>query len=622
MVETVVQGTRWNGDRAMNRVVLTFTVLAVAIGFSASCSGGSNPGNQAGDAGDSDATSSSSSGSGSGSGSDSGSSSGSGDSGDSSGSSSSSSSSSGGGSGGGGCDAGDINCSGQCVDLQTDPNHCGSCGVTCAGSLTCSSGACACGAGTTMCGVGQCVDTQTDPNNCGTCNNVCRGPCNAGHCSPFTSVAAGDVWEGETHVAVGTNGYVAAVWIASSDPTGFVQYIGATFSTDWGATWTPIQSLYAPDADEVHNCDPAVAVDAANAFHVVFCGFSAQFAHTSLWVATAPTGTTTFGAPWEVNDPASTTPTDAGLAQYWLDKPWIAVTKDQEIVVSYTQLDPVSCPSGALWTACLSNIVVARSTDGHSWTRTQVTAKGADAGISDLTQLTYLCTSATTGRLWVIYDDELGGGAVGIGVVLRYSDDDGATWSPATVVSPPTAPGLEGELSCAGNGNDVWVAYETHLPNQGLAASVLVAHSTTGGQTFGAPVDALDTTTSPRAWHSQVALESGGGLDVEYYGGTSSGDPRAGVYYVRSADLGASWSKATLIRKPITLLAGWGGVGDKWLGDYLGVTTAGGSLYTTFTDNSSGVAHVDFAKATLPGSGGTDAGADAMVDAATDAPGE
>jgi len=448
---------------------------------------------------------------------------------------------------------------------------------------------------------------------------VCRGPCNAGQCSSFTSVAPGDVWEGETHLAVGTNGYVAAVWIASSDPTGFVQYIGATFSTDWGATWTPIQSLYAPDADELHNCDPAVAVDAANNFHAVFCGFSAQFAHTSLWVANAPAGTTTFGAPSEASDPVTTTPTDAGRAQYWLDKPWIAVTKDQEIVVSYTQLDPVTCPvSGGLWPACLSNIVVARSADGKSWTRTQVTANGTDAGTPDLVQFAYLCSSASTGRLWLIYNDEIGGGAGGVGVVLRFSDDDGATWSQPTVVSPPTAPGLEVEHSCAGDGNDVWVAYELHPPNEYLGSSVLLSHSANGGQTFGAPVDALDTTTSARAWHSQVALESSGGLDVEYYGGASSGDTHAGLYYVRSTDIGATWSKAMLIRKPMTLLTGWNGVGDKWLGDYLGATTAGGSLYTTFTDNSSGVAHVDFAKLALPGSGGTDAGADASVDASSE----
>ena len=227
----------------------------------------------------------------------------------------------------------------------------------------------------------------------------------------------------------------------------------------------------------------------------------------------------------------------------------------------------------------------------------------------------------TTNRLWLVHDVEPGGGAGGIGVTLRFSDDDGATWSPAntTVIAPPTAMNIPVEHSCAGNGNDVWVAYETH-PSGALATAVQVVHSTNGGQTFGAPVNAMDTATSLLAWHSAVVLEANGHLNVEYYGGASNGDPHGGLYYVHSTDQGATWGTATLIRKPITVLepSPWT---DNWLGDYIGATTARGSLYTTFADNSTGVAHVDFAKVTLPGSG-TDAGADAMVDAATDAAGE
>jgi hypothetical protein len=106
-------------------------------------------------------------------------------------------------------------------------------------------------------------------------------------------------------------------------------------------------------------------------------------------------------------------------------------------------------------------------------------------------------------------------------------------------------------------------------------------------------------------------LEANGHLDVEYYGGAFDGDTNGAVYYVHSVDQGATWGSATLIRRPITLSSA--GISDGWLGDYLGVTTSGGSLYTTFTDNSSGVAHVDFAKLPLPGTTG-DAGADAAMD--------
>jgi hypothetical protein len=163
------------------------------------------------------------------------------------------------------------------------------------------------------------------------------------------------------------------------------------------------------------------------------------------------------------------------------------------------------------------------------------------------------------------------------------------------------------EARVAGNGNDVWVAYELTAPGDPLASTIQVAHSANGGLSFEAPVQALDRATSLFAWNSSVELEPGGNLDVEYYGGASSGDTAAGLYYVRSTDLGATWSGATLLRAPLTLLDGRGAAwSDAWLGG-LGLATTGGSLYTTFTDNSSGVAHVDFARATLPGSGGADA---------------
>jgi len=50
-------------------------------------------------------------------------------------------------------------CSGKCVDLQTDEEHCGGCNIVCKQGKTCCDG--------------KCVDLQTDKNHCGGCHKVC-----------------------------------------------------------------------------------------------------------------------------------------------------------------------------------------------------------------------------------------------------------------------------------------------------------------------------------------------------------------------------------------------------------------------------------------------------------------
>jgi hypothetical protein len=75
-----------------------------------------------------------------------------------------------------GCDAGQTQCSGACVDLTKDPNNCGACGLPCMSGV-CTMGACGtlCNAGQALCG-GVCVDVTGDPNNCGACGLVCMSP--------------------------------------------------------------------------------------------------------------------------------------------------------------------------------------------------------------------------------------------------------------------------------------------------------------------------------------------------------------------------------------------------------------------------------------------------------------
>ena len=77
------------------------------------------------------------------------------------------------------CPTGTTVCGTQCVNTQTDPNNCGTCGTACSMVLpgsSCVMGSCQCPPSQAICNTGMgsyCADFQTDPNNCGGCGNIC-----------------------------------------------------------------------------------------------------------------------------------------------------------------------------------------------------------------------------------------------------------------------------------------------------------------------------------------------------------------------------------------------------------------------------------------------------------------
>ncbi|MQL82843.1 hypothetical protein Taro_015321 [Colocasia esculenta] len=61
-------------------------------------------------------------------------------------------------------------CNNRCVDVSSDANSCGACGVRCPFSWTCCNGVC--------------IDPKTNPFHCGACNNRCAigSVCSHGMC--------------------------------------------------------------------------------------------------------------------------------------------------------------------------------------------------------------------------------------------------------------------------------------------------------------------------------------------------------------------------------------------------------------------------------------------------------
>jgi hypothetical protein len=85
------------------------------------------------------------------------------------------------------CRIGESACAGACVDRQTDPANCGTCGNVCPNDKKfCSSGECvaSCPGGTTAC-ANACIDTSRDIKHCGGCANACDPGqvCSGGSCS-------------------------------------------------------------------------------------------------------------------------------------------------------------------------------------------------------------------------------------------------------------------------------------------------------------------------------------------------------------------------------------------------------------------------------------------------------
>jgi hypothetical protein len=76
-------------------------------------------------------------------------------------------------------------CAGECIDVSSDPAHCGACATACAAAEVCAGGACdaECPADQTECDAG-CFDTETWPTHCGDCATSCASDeiCAGGAC--------------------------------------------------------------------------------------------------------------------------------------------------------------------------------------------------------------------------------------------------------------------------------------------------------------------------------------------------------------------------------------------------------------------------------------------------------
>jgi len=110
------------------------------------------------------------------------------------------------------CRGDDEYCGGECVDLQTNPYHCGECRHVCGNGFDCVDAGCSCAEGRTDCGT-ACADLDSNPNHCGECGRAC-GPgfaCVHGECASDASCndacpfAGGITWGCRRRFMYGSN---------------------------------------------------------------------------------------------------------------------------------------------------------------------------------------------------------------------------------------------------------------------------------------------------------------------------------------------------------------------------------------------------------------------------------
>ncbi len=324
-------------------------------------------------------------------------------------------------------------------------------------------------------------------------------------------------------LAVSTTGDVLLAW--SSIYGGGSSSFGYAWSRDRaGESWAHSRTLGAPleFASEQH-----VLADADGNFYLLAMAADAPQIDSQVYFASARAGGS-FGSLNAIGDQS---------ASAYRASSSFAVSKDGSINASWNETDS---DSGT------SNIVTARSTDkGATWTTTTITATpGAFSGA-------YLCASSMNDRVVAVFTD-----TVGYAFDVRWSDDDGATWpvdNARTLSLNPIGDPIEAP-TCLLGAPDLWIlaAVSTDAPNTlngDVADKLALVHSSDGGMSFGAAVPVQDTTVGPSYAGVHAFLQSGDGISLAYYAGSST--TNSSVRYAHSVDGGQTFGASIGVYAPV-----------------------------------------------------------------------
>jgi hypothetical protein len=183
------------------------------------------------------------------------------------------------------CACAEALCNGQCINMTTDSNNCGGCGVACPSGSTCQSSHCVCTGGLTLCG-STCRNTSNDSSNCGGCGMTCGSglSCSGGACSTQCTIYSTSGWQTCGNF-VGTQGQSVTMiangsWTTTSfdvvytgpagtsvNPSDFGDYRYDT-QYNYGALLWQVQGSDVDDAFSSNTVSTTLAVGGALAFRI------------------------------------------------------------------------------------------------------------------------------------------------------------------------------------------------------------------------------------------------------------------------------------------------------------------------------------------------------------------
>lgn len=380
---------------------------------------------------------------------------------------------------------------------------------------------------------------------------------------PVTGVE--EYWVSEPHVVVASDEHGETIYAAYNSLAGTTVVV----STDGGATFA---HHAIGNVDPEDRGDPVLALDPTShdVWHVYLSGGQAQCGSTlnEIRVVYSAAGGDDWHGPIQVNDPAYTS------NEYFLDKPWLTVGPDGSLYVTFTAF--YSSVRGEYRT----DVVMASSHDhGASWSNVVVSGDEADGSLTRVV----VDAAGTVYLSWVTSRESSPGTYAGV-VAMTRSLDGGATVEAPIIVA---SPGLDvayddPQLAALPDGSAVHVVFSAAVPGGGADANdVMATVSADGGATWAPVVKLNDDPSCATHGHPASTLDATGALWTTWYDG-------------RYGDGRVRWTKSRVEDGAIVVVeSGWVTDGAQplttsrysfFVGDYMGLTTAGNRLYAVWGD--------------------------------------